>query len=73
VAVTIRNVEALCREYFSPTKADLQTINDHVIQCDSLKMLRMMGDKKLDGYTLNVLVFDGGLYERLQKWKEGFV
>ena len=44
VEATIRNVEALCGEYFRPTKADLETIRDHVIQCDSLKIMRMINE-----------------------------
>ena len=47
VAVTIRNVEQLCREHFKPTKEELQIISDHVIQADSLKILRMMADEQL--------------------------
>ena len=42
VEKTIRNVEALCAEFFRPTKAELQIINDHVIQADSLKVMRMI-------------------------------
>jgi len=42
VAACIANVTALCREYFRPTKEDLQTISDHVILCDGLKVMRMM-------------------------------
>lgn len=42
VAVCIENVTALCREYFRPTKEDLQMISDHVILCDGLKVMRMM-------------------------------
>lgn len=38
----IENVTALCGEYFMPTKEDLQTISDHVILCDGLKVMRMM-------------------------------
>ena len=49
VAVTIHNVEQLCREYFKLTKEELQMINDHVIQADSLKIMRMMQDEQLKG------------------------
>jgi hypothetical protein len=42
VEKTIANVTALCREHFTPTKAELQTINDHVIQCDSLKVMKLL-------------------------------
>lgn len=49
VETTIRNVIELCREYFRPTKADIKTINNHVILCDSLKVMRMMNDERLRG------------------------
>ena len=42
VEKTIANVTALCREHFTPTRAELQTINDHVIQCDSLKVMKLL-------------------------------
>lgn len=41
---TIFNVEALCREYFKPTKTDLEVINNHIILCDSLKVMRMINE-----------------------------
>lgn len=44
VETCIRRVTALCREYFKPTQAELQIINDHYIMCDSLKVMRMMSD-----------------------------
>lgn len=47
VAETIRRVTELCKQYFKPTKAELQTINDHYIMCDSLKIMRMMNDERL--------------------------
>lgn len=42
VAKTIERVKDLCREHFKPTKAELQIIEDHVIQCDSLKVMRLL-------------------------------
>ena len=42
VRACIRNVTELCYRYFRPTKADLQIINDHIIQCDSLKIMKLM-------------------------------
>lgn len=42
VQACIENVNALCREYFKPTKRDLEIIKDHIIQCDALKILKMM-------------------------------
>jgi hypothetical protein len=40
-------VTALCQQYFKPTRAELQIINDHYIMCDSLKVMRMMADENL--------------------------
>lgn len=42
--ITIKNVKALCNEYFKPTKAELETIENHVIQADALKVMRMIND-----------------------------
>ncbi len=42
VQITIDAVTALCREHFKPTKEDYQTIDDHIIQCDSLKVMRLL-------------------------------
>jgi len=47
VAECIRRVTALCVQYFKPTKEELQIINDHYIMCDSLKVMRMMSDERL--------------------------
>lgn len=44
VEKTIARVTELCREYFTPTKQELQIISDHVIQADSLKVMRMIAD-----------------------------
>lgn len=48
VEITIKNVEALCEEYFKPTKKELEIIRDHIIQADSLKVLRMINDEDLN-------------------------
>lgn len=48
VAECIRRVTTLCQQYFKPTKAELQIINDHYIMCDSLKVMRMMGNEQLE-------------------------
>lgn len=42
VRVCIRNVTELCYGYFRPTKQDMQIINDHVIQCDGLKVMKLL-------------------------------
>jgi len=47
VVACIANVEAVCREFFRPTRRELEIINDHIIQCDSLKIMRMMSDERL--------------------------
>lgn len=47
VEITIQNVTELCKEHFRPTKDDLQTINDHIIQADAIKIMKMMNDPQL--------------------------
>ena len=47
VKTTIKNVTALCKEHFKPTKDDLQIINDHIIQADAIKIMKMMSDPQL--------------------------
>lgn len=42
VRACIRNVTELCYGYFRPTKQDMQIINDHVIQCDGLKIMKLL-------------------------------
>ena len=42
VEKTIQRVKDLCCEYFKPTKAELEIINDHIIQCDSLKIMKLL-------------------------------
>lgn len=49
VKATIERVTALCREHFSPTRKELDIINDHIIQADSLKIMKMMNDPRLKG------------------------
>lgn len=39
----IENVIALCGAYFRPTLAEMEIIEDHIIQCDGLKVMRMLG------------------------------
>lgn len=47
VDATVRNVTALCAEFFKVTQADAEIIRNHVILCDSLKIMRMMSDPQL--------------------------
>lgn len=42
VAACIRNVTELCFQYFRPTREELNIINDHVIQCDGLKIMKLL-------------------------------
>lgn len=42
VKATIDNVTELCKKYFKPTKEDLETINNHIILCDSLKVMKLL-------------------------------
>ncbi len=44
VDATIANVCVLCERYFKPTKEEYQIIADHVILCDSLKVMAMMNE-----------------------------
>lgn len=47
VAACIENVKKLCNKYFTPTKAENEIINDHIIMCDALKVMRMIADEQL--------------------------
>ena len=38
----IENVKTLCGQYFKPTRAELQMIEDHIIQCDALKVMKLL-------------------------------
>lgn len=42
VAACIRNVIELCYRYFRPSRKDLQIIDDHIIQCDGLKVMKLL-------------------------------
>lgn len=44
VEKTIRAVTELCEGVFRLTKVDRETIKDHVIQADALKVMKMMND-----------------------------
>lgn len=44
VEKTIKAVTELCEGVLRLTKADLETIKDHVIQADALKVMKMMND-----------------------------
>ena len=44
VDATIENVIALCLQHFRVRPSDLETVRDHVIQCDSLKVMKMMNE-----------------------------
>lgn len=42
VAACIGAVVELCRTYFKPTNEELEIINDHIIMCDSLKVMKLL-------------------------------
>ncbi len=44
VKATIENVRRLCESFFRPTKREYKIINDHIILCDSLKVMQMMNE-----------------------------
>lgn len=52
VEITIANLLKLCQEYFKPSKVDIDTLNNHIIMCDSLKVLKL-----LDEYAGNKIDF----------------
>lgn len=45
VEKTIKNVIDLCWEYFVPSEKNMEVIENHIIQGDSLKIMRMMSKK----------------------------
>lgn len=47
VDICIKNILDLCNKYFKPTKEEIQIINDHIIQADSLKVMKMLNDNNL--------------------------
>lgn len=51
VSKTIENVTAMCGEFFKVTKEERQIINDHIIQADSLKIMRMINDPQFTPQT----------------------
>lgn len=42
VEVTIKNILELCEQYFKPTKAEIEIVNLHIMQADSLKVMNML-------------------------------
>ena len=44
----IQNLTILCCQYFKPTKAEEQIICDHIIQCDGLKVMKMLAEVETD-------------------------
>lgn len=49
VETCIANVKTLCRDFFTPTKAEMGIIEAHIIQADALKVMAMMGDEEISG------------------------
>ena len=50
VAESIRQVTDLCAVWFQPTKAEIEIIRDHIIQADSLKIMKMWQDQAINEY-----------------------
>lgn len=42
VEACIAAVKALCGAYFKPTRQELEIIEDHIIQCDALKVMKLL-------------------------------
>jgi type I restriction-modification system DNA methylase subunit len=42
VEITIRNILSLSKEHFKPSKKDEETVEQHIIQCDSLKVMNLL-------------------------------
>lgn len=42
VEATIQKITALCESIFKLTKAEREIISDHIIQCDALKILKLL-------------------------------
>lgn len=43
VQKTIDNILEMCREYFKPTKKDVEALTMHIMQGDSVKIMNMIG------------------------------
>ena len=46
VKITIENVINLCKKYFKISQSDIEIINDHIIMCDGLKIMRMLNEEQ---------------------------
>lgn len=62
VEATIENAVELCKRYFKPTREDLETIRNHVIQCDSLKVMKLLDwwnkeEERFAAYTAQTSLF----------------
>lgn len=42
VEACIAAVKALCSAYFKPTRKEMEIIEDHIIQCDALKVMKLL-------------------------------
>lgn len=65
VDATIVNVIEFCRKYIQPSKAELEIIRGHVIQCDSLKVMRMIADMDEGKIEVNITPTRRGRWEPL--------
>lgn len=48
VQICVDNIINLCGEYFKLTKAEIELINNHIIQADSLKIMAMLNDERIN-------------------------
>ena len=46
VKITIENVINLYKKYFKISQSDIEIINDHIIMCDGLKIMRMLNEEQ---------------------------
>lgn len=44
VEETINNLLELCREHFKPSKADVETLNRHIMVADSVKVMALLAE-----------------------------
>jgi hypothetical protein len=46
VEKTVENLTALAKKHFKPSKQDLETLRDHIIQGDGIKIMRLIQEYK---------------------------
>lgn len=48
VEISIKNIIALCESYFDVSKTQIEIINNHIIQADSLKIMKLLEVMKIN-------------------------